>query len=780
MPEPPAISPIRYAILAVLLVVTLAFQGAISFNDLKLVWSQAHNFVPGQLADWAILLTLHFITPLACLALGFYVAAVRIWDPRAWLLLLLLIAFSVTSDGSNRRDEVMDWGTPLKHLALVYRTVVIFAWPLLMLLFAIYFPERASFDRRRPGLKWLLLGPALVSYAVAVWLRIAMNEKMAMGLALQIQSAAGTVRTFFAYGLLAASLALFFVKLTASRDHDDRRRLRTLLVGLGVSFVPALVYEAVIRRALGMSVPNWTLVPVFLLFALFPATLAYVTVVERALDVRVILRESLQYALARRGLTLIQIVDACIVILLITLLSGRIGFTARLCLTAAGIGLIFLTRDVLSRLAVRIDRRFFREAYNAEQVLANLSDSVGSLVELPPLLKTVGARIAEALHIAEVAVFLNEQNSYRLAFSHGFREEPAIAFTPLSPTVAQLHRSGRALRVYADDPRSWVAALSPEERRHLAALNAQLLLPLARREELLGFLSLGVRSAEAPYSPNDVDLLQSVARQTALAIENCRLTTTVANETAEREVIQRELAIAREVQQRLLPQSYPQMSGVACFGVCRPAREVGGDYFDFVELPDAALGIAIGDVSGKGIPASLLMASLQASLRGQTLVEDQNLETLMANVNRLVYAASPVNRYATFFYAHYEPESRRLSYVNAGHNPPLVIPRANGHSVTRLDAGGPPVGLLPQAAYVKGQLELSAGDLLVLFTDGISEAMNTRDEEWGEENLIYAVRRAAGAGPSAIVDQVFHDADAFTAGAPQHDDMTIVLLEVTT
>lgn len=200
--------------------------------------------------------------------------------------------------------------------------------------------------------------------------------------------------------------------------------------------------------------------------------------------------------------------------------------------------------------------------------------------------------------------------------------------------------------------------------------------------------------------------------------------------------------------------------------------------YRFLELPEKALGFAIGDVAGKGIPASLLVASLQASLRGQTLGGCDDLPKLMANVNQLVYAASPVNRYATFFYAQYEPALRRLTYVNAGHNPPLVIAGRDGRAVMRLEAGGPPVGLLPQAQYQSSTVDLVGGGLLVLFTDGVSEAMNSREEEWGEASLIAAVKDSERRDPTDIVESVFRSADAFAGETPQHDDMTIVVVAV--
>ncbi len=732
-----------------------------------------------MLAAWVIGFNLHVLTPLACLFLGFFVASGRVWDARAWLLLAVLVSFSVVSDGSNRVDQVMSWSTPLKHVALIYRSAVINSWPICMLLFAIYFPERAVFDRRYPWLKWIFLAPALAEYAAAAFYRVMTNEGMHSSLGLELTEMMGAPRLAMMYACLTLFLVVLVAKFVKTSDPDDRRRLRVLFTGLALSFIPALIVEFSSRSMVKMhedSLPVWILVPVFAAFALFPLTLAYVTFVQRALDVRVILRQGLQYALARRGLVFLQLAVSIAVVLLVALLSKRFSFPERAGLTAAGIGLIFLVTLGGRKLAKWIDRRFFRDAHDAEQLLARLAESVETLIELPPLLTAVGTRLAAALHISELAVFLREQKSYSVAFALGYSEPPGLAFPTGSGIVGELQRERRALPVYLDDPRSWAAGIDDEEQNALDELEAQLLVPLTWREELLGFLSLGRRYAETPYSARDMELLQSVAQQTALAVQNSRLTSTVATEVAEREVLQRELSIARDVQQQLFPQTRPHTRGLEYFGVCRPAREVGGDYYDFLTLPGEGLGLAIGDVSGKGIPAALLMASLQASLRGQTLGGCRDLQKLMSNVNQLVYMASSSNRYATFFYAQYAADARRLTYVNAGHNAPLVLREADGQLQTiRLDTGGPPVGLLPKCEYESSFIDLLAGDRIVLFTDGISETMNIQDDEWGEAKMIETIRNAWDASPEAMVERIFREADGFAGGAPQHDDMTIVV-----
>ncbi len=268
------------------------------------------------------------------------------------------------------------------------------------------------------------------------------------------------------------------------------------------------------------------------------------------------------------------------------------------------------------------------------------------------------------------------------------------------------------------------------------------------------------------------------------AIENSRLMAQAAADAAHRLASDRELNSAREVQERLFPQTYPSVAGLDYAGACRPALGVGGDYYDFIRLSDTELGIAIGDVSGKGIAAALLMATLRASLRVQTMRRVSDLADLMTSLNRLVYESSSANRYASFFYAQYDASTRSLEYVNAGHPPPLVVRTAGDRrDVLRLDPSGPVIGLMPECSpacsFVQQRVTLEAGDVLVLFTDGISEAMNAAGEEWGDERLLQVVDANRALPARKLIDRIMRTSDEFVAGAAQFDDMTLITARVT-
>src|SRR5580704_8449982 len=412
-------------------------------------------------------------------------------------------------------------------------------------------------------------------------------------------------------------------------------------------------------------------------------------------------------------------------------------------------------------------------------MLNELSDEVRRFTETKPLLETVARRIRDTLHIRQIAVLLRRGESFYLEEAIGVTADGALVLPPQSSSVRFLLNSNQPARLYRSDPDAWYLMAGTAERHALDLLNAELLLPLPGRNRLMGVMALGPKRSEAAWSRTDLQVLQTVARQTGLALEVSELAHSLAAEAAQRERVNREMEIAREVQERLFPQEMPDITGASLAGACRAALGVGGDYYDVFSLEDGRLGLAVGDVSGKGISAALLMASLRASLRGVTLDNPRDFAQLMDKVNRLVYEASASNRYATFFFAAFDPVSRRLECVNAGHNPPILLRGSNGMTQTiRLEADGPVVGLLPFAPYTEQAMTLEPGDLLLLYTDGISEAMTHDDEEWGEERLIAAAERSRAKSAAEIMRDVFNATDAFTAGAPQHDDMTLLVLKL--
>jgi serine phosphatase RsbU (regulator of sigma subunit) len=238
-----------------------------------------------------------------------------------------------------------------------------------------------------------------------------------------------------------------------------------------------------------------------------------------------------------------------------------------------------------------------------------------------------------------------------------------------------------------------------------------------------------------------------------------------------KEAMEREMVIARDVQRELLPRGCPEIPGLQLAGACRPAVGVGGDYYDYLQFSGNRLGLVIADVAGKGIPAALLMAGLQASVRSLAGPEVPPGE-VNRRLNGMLYRSTSTSRYATLFFAIYDADKRLLSYSNAGHFPPLLVGR---DGVSRLGADGIPLGLFEDAAYGQGQRLLARGDLLVLYTDGIIEAPSPAGVEFGEDRLLDLMRRHRDDDLDDLVLVVMGELEQWTGGGMAHDDATLVL-----
>ncbi len=736
-----------------------------------------------SLSEYVVAVLTAVVLPAACIALGFWVAAVRIRDRSAWLLLILLLSLPASFTGGPI-EGLFGRTNPFQPFLVAFGVAFAHAAPPALMLFGIAFPERLPFDRRFPWLKWIVVGylllvAAIAAIGAALWLRDLELARRLTSRPLQlltgVQGDFGGAVSMLALVVCAGSLA--WKAMTAS-SRDARRRLLLLFVGAGPGVAALLVI--LVAGRLEYILPQWSYLPLIAMILAFPLTMAYVIIVHRAMDVRVVIRQGLQYVLARGGIRAIQIALLVAVSVAATSLLAGAG-TARVAAVVAGmVLLVAIAGRFADRLRRWVDRRFFREAYEADLILSDLASNVRTIVETWPLLETVASQVSRSLHVPRIAILLEQGGVFQPAYALGYGAQTSAVIPADGITVPRLRHQRHAV-VRLDDADSWAQATTGEERRALETLRPELLLPLSLNEKVLGIMSLGPKQSEEPFSTTDLRLLDLVAAQTGLALENGRLTAAVAAETAARAKQTRDIEIAREVQQRLFPQEYPPMPGLDYAGACRAALGVGGDYYDFILLSKTRLGIAIGDVSGKGIPASLLMASLRAYLRGaQTIHHHADLTVVMRNLNALVYQSSDANRYATFFYGELDLTSRRLTYVNAGHNPPMVFRRTgDGGEVLRLETGGPVVGLMEGCVYLQDGVTLRDGDVLVAYTDGISEAMNAADEEWGEERLMDAVRSRGSADARALIERLMAAADRFVAGAPQHDDMTVLVVRAT-
>ncbi|HMJ08370.1 MAG TPA: SpoIIE family protein phosphatase, partial [Pyrinomonadaceae bacterium] len=305
----------------------------------------------------------------------------------------------------------------------------------------------------------------------------------------------------------------------------------------------------------------------------------------------------------------------------------------------------------------------------------------------------------------------------------------------------------------------------------LQGIRSVLAVPLSVDErDVFGLIYADSPTYETTFSEEHLNILTTLASVASIRVENA----TLLEERFERERMEHELELATEIQQRFQPSSPPLMDGYEFQGISFSCYEIGGDYYDFIERHDGRMLLALGDVSGKGTAAALLMSSLHAAIHAQVSAKS-SLEEIVNSVNQYLADNTPANRFVTLFIAELDPMNGNLKYINAGHNPPLVG-RVDG-SILQLSSGGFPLGIMPGAEFETGETVLNKGEALVVYSDGVSEANNVLDEEFGMDRLIAVVKNNLPASAAGMRDKVESALSAFTQTAPANDDITLVIVK---
>jgi len=304
----------------------------------------------------------------------------------------------------------------------------------------------------------------------------------------------------------------------------------------------------------------------------------------------------------------------------------------------------------------------------------------------------------------------------------------------------------------------------------LQGINSVLAVPLGVGENLFGLIYADSPIADAKFTEDHLKVLTTLASVAAIRVENARLL----EERMERQRLENELQLAVEIQQRFQPSAPPQIEGFDLQGISFPCYEVGGDYYDFIRLDDGQYLIALGDVSGKGTAAALLMSSLHAAVHAQAETNN-SLVRKVNSINDYLANNTPANRFVTLFVAELNPEDGTINFVNAGHNPPVIV--HSGGTVEQLGSGGLPLGIMSGFGYTLGKAQLHAGDVLVLYSDGVSEANNPTGEEFGIERLCEVIQRHLDKPANRMRDRIEDALSKFSDNTPAGDDITFVIVK---
>jgi sigma-B regulation protein RsbU (phosphoserine phosphatase) len=397
-------------------------------------------------------------------------------------------------------------------------------------------------------------------------------------------------------------------------------------------------------------------------------------------------------------------------------------------------------------------------------VLLEVGRAIALPLSLPQVLEAIMDQLRRIVHYDAAAIYLLDRETHEVLAeaSRGYPPELTEAFKLLEGEgiVGWVAKTGES--VIVPDAR--------RDRRYVAARPStlsEMACPIVSQGRIIGVFNLENDDLDA-YHEGHLEFLKTFASQAAAAIERARLL----DAALEARKIERELEIARGIQESFLPEKAPEMTGLDLHGINLSYGEVGGDYYDFIPIVDNQLGLAIGDVSGKGIAAALLMAAFRASL----LAEIRNhyaIRRIFEKVNRLLYESTDTGKFVTAFYGVLDVKNRVFTFANAGHNPPLLL-RANG-TAEWLTEGGLALGILSEATYEERPVPLATGDVLVLYTDGVTEASNVTEEQYGVRRLEDLVRKLSDQPAREIVSAIVTEVEAFTGERHLNDDLTLVV-----
>ena len=423
-----------------------------------------------------------------------------------------------------------------------------------------------------------------------------------------------------------------------------------------------------------------------------------------------------------------------------------------------------------STLKLQEENKRLRTAVEELSVLNEVSTAISSIQPLEQIIDLIVRKCVKHLKVEQGVVMLLNENDQINPFQTMIRKQDSLTNILPYRLDAQLtgwmlkNKTPLLINSLENDPR-FKFMLSEEFPVH-----SLLSVPMNVKGKMIGLLTVFNKRTDTGFSGNDQRLLGIIAAQSAQIIENARLYMEEQSLLRLRE----EMRLACEIQVNLLPKSQPQFDGFQIAGKSVPAKDVGGDYYDFIRIEERSLAFCIADISGKGIPAAILMANLQASLRGQAKL-NKSCKDCVSFTNDILFHNTASNKFATLFYAILDNATNEITYCNAGHNEPYLFSKEG--KMTKLAASGLVVGVIPSYPFEETKISIQPDELLILYSDGITEAMNANEEEFGENRLYDVIIKNKNESAEKLIEIIFNEVRNFTGNTPQMDDITLIVIK---
>jgi len=508
-----------------------------------------------------------------------------------------------------------------------------------------------------------------------------------------------------------------------------------------------------------------------ILIVIFPLAFAYSIFKYQLMDVSVVVRHTIIYGTATITILAIYFL---VVYLLGQTISRAIGTEYQgIIAGAAFIIFAIVFQSTKNRFQDFLTEKFYPEQFAYQKVLISFSNEVSTLIGLDNILDSMKNTFVDGLKLKTFAVLLRDRESGKMKMVRNV----GLSVDKLELNVPDLGAhideiSIASPNVFIEQNR--FSNIFQENAQLLIRENVYTIIPMIIKSEVIGLLLFGIKPSGSQFSGKDIELLSASATQCAVAIENARLYET----EAEKDKIERDLELARRIQQGLLPKCIPEMNGLDICGQMIPAQQVGGDYFDLIPISDTKLYVIVGDVSGKGLPASLYMTKLQTMMRLACKTE-RSPKDILVEINKSFYESIERNWFVTLTLALFDTERKTVRFCRAGHMPILAAQNGlvNSYKTQGIGLGLEP-GIIFERTLIEEEITLRVGEIYAFFSDGITEAMNEKRDLFGEDRLMGLLKNRTSHRSSEIMDIVWNEIRSFRGRAPVSDDMTMVLVKV--
>jgi len=705
------------------------------------------------------------------LIIGFLVYIKSSNDRPARLFFLLCLAFAIYFMTNLERSSYF-WGDILTRNGGAFAR---FLLPAFFLQFFLVFPEKKQALARHP-----FLSPLLYLLPLMFYVRFTLDQFFGD------QGARIDAVTWIILGLYyVAGLAALLHSYLSYRDPLLRERVRILTWGTLAGVVPFLVFKIGLEEISAYKeMAELGVVPLVAI----PVSFGYCVARYQVLQIDFLVKRSLLYS-TLSGLLLVAWAGVVFWIgsQLVELIASPSPLVA-VGMTLVVAAMLWPLRNHLQRI---LESRLYRSRANLGVLLEQFSKDIPSLIQRQALLDHIGESMGEALEVEKVCFYMPGDMEDGEIWRRARPEEAApLSGGILPPAQLDLRATikviGQRLEPFWIDPRESLVAEEHQaitreqlelvarrrELRDLAAAGINLLVPLAVSGNIIGLIALPAKPGGEPYQLHEIQLLTIVAAQAATQLENTRLY----EEEVTKQKLEEEMRLARAIQSRLLPAGIPSYDGIQIDAVNLSSKAVSGDYYDMIPRQDGQLALIIADVSGKGMPASLLASNLQASLRAQCDIWDSPGD-ILSRVNRQLHAATDSMHFATVFLAFFDPVTKRIQYSSGGHDAPMLLSR--GGEIRQLEEGGLPLGAFDFGDYGEGEVTLEDGDLLLFYTDGLTETKSPDGEdEYGVERLDCFLREHQHLDVARLLPRIDQELQLFRGRREAEDDITLIALKI--